>query len=134
MKTIIAKVYFKNILYKGLLMANLPADAQKIEVDGATVDFYTYTKDGLNIYQFDTSMSGPPHPMVNAMAGLNMIDATDKKLIMINHKTPGGLFGKIGENFDYIIEELDDGNVKVVFSYKAGESEKADLSQTSCGG
>ncbi len=115
-------------------MKNLPTDAQQIEVDGATVDFFTYTQDGLSIYQFDTSLSGPPHPMVNAMAGLKMIDSADKKLIMINHKSPGGLFGKIGKNFDYIVEDLDDGNVKVVFSYKSGASEKADLTQTSCGG
>ncbi|MEA3373759.1 MAG: hypothetical protein U9Q62_08735 [Campylobacterota bacterium] len=115
-------------------MGLLPAEAKKIEVAGATVDFFTYIKDGLSVYQFDTSMCGPPDPMVNAMAGLRMIDASDKKLIMINHKAPGGLFGKIGENFDYMVEDLADGNVKVVFSYKTGESEKADLTQTSCGG
>ncbi len=37
-------------------------------------------------------MTGPPEPMVNAMAGLRLLDNSNKKLIMINHKTPGGLF------------------------------------------
>lgn len=114
-------------------MSLLPADAKKIEVAGATVDFFEYIEDGLSVYQFDTSMCGPPEPMVNAMAGLRLIDGGNKKLVMINHKSPGGLFGKIGENFDHEVEHLEDGNVKVVFTYKAGESEKADLTQTSCG-
>ncbi len=115
-------------------MKLLPADAKKIEIAGATVDFYTYIKDGLTLYQFDTSKCGPPEPMVNAMAGLKLIDGTGKKLVMINHKTPGGLFDKISENYDYFIEKLPDGRVKVIFGYRAGESEKADLTQTSCDG
>lgn len=115
-------------------MSLLPSEAQKIEVAGATVDFFTYVKDGLTIYQFDTSLTGPPEPMVNAMAGLKQIDSVEKKLIMINHKAPGGLFNKISENYDYIVEDIAGGNVKVVFSYKAGESEKADLEDPSCGG
>lgn len=117
-----------------ILMKLLPADAKKIEIAGATVDFYTYIKDGLTLYQFDTSKCGPPEPMVNAMAGLKLIDGTGKKLVMINHKTPGGLFDKISENYDYFIEKLPDGRVKVIFGYRAGESEKADLTQTSCDG
>ena len=114
-------------------MSLLPADAKKIEVAGATVDFFEYIEDGLSVYQFDTSKCGPPEPMVNAMAGLRLIDGSDKKLVMINHKSPGGLFSKIGENFDNAVEQLENGNVKVVFTYRVGESEKADLSQTSCG-
>jgi len=115
-------------------MELLPADAKKIEVAGATVDFYTYVKDGLTLYQFDTSRCGPPEPMVNAMAGLQLIDGSEKKLVMINHKTPGGLFDKIGENYEYLIEKLPDDRVKVVFGYRAGESEKADLTQADCNG
>jgi hypothetical protein len=72
--------------------------------------------------------------MVNAMAGLKMIDSPNKKVVMINHKKPMGLLDKIGENYDIEAENMEDGRVKLIFSYKAGESEKADLSQTSCGG
>ncbi len=111
---------------------SLPKDAQKIEVTGATVDFYTYMQDNNTIYQFDTSMTGPPEPMVNAMAGLKLLDSSNKKLVMINHKAPGGLFSKIGNNFTHIVQDIENGNVKVVFSYIDGASEKADLSDNSC--
>ena len=76
-----------------------------------------------------TSECGPPEPMVNAMAGLKLIDSANKRLIMINHKVPGGLFGKIGQNFDHKIEELADGRAKVTFGYLQGQSEKADLTK-----
>lgn len=115
-------------------MENLPNDAELIEVEGATVDFYTFKANGYTFYQFDTSLYGPPEPMVNAMAGLHLIDTPEKKLIMINHTSPGGLFNKIGQNYDYIVEPLEGDNVKVVFTYKEGDSEAADLTQTSCSG
>jgi len=110
----------------------LPADAQKIDVPGASVDFYTYKEGDTTIFQFDSSMTGPPEPMVNAMSGLKLLDSSDKKLVMINHKAPGGLFSKIGENFSYVVQDIEDGKVKIVFSYIDGASQKADLSDTSC--
>ena len=109
-------------------------EKKAIEVAGATVPFFTYTLGETQYFEFDTSKCGPPDPMVNAMAGLKLIDSETKKLVMINHKFPGGLIGKIGDNFNYEKEELEGGLVKVIFSYKAGESEKADLTQTSCHG
>ena len=107
---------------------------QPVEVPGATVPFFTYTMGETQYFEFDTSKCGPPEPMVNAMAGLKMIDSPNKKVVMINHKKPMGLLDKIGENYDIEAENMEDGRVKLIFSYKAGESEKADLSQTSCGG
>ena len=106
----------------------------ELEVMGATVPFYTYTIEDTQYFEFDTSKCGPPDPMVNAMAGLKLVDSADKKLVMINHKFPGGLIGKIGDNYTNEKEELADGNVKIVFSYIAGESEKADLTQNTCAG
>ena len=105
-----------------------------IEVEGATVPFFTYTEGEDQVFEFDTSKCGPPEPMVNAMAGLKKIDGPNKKLVMINHKKPMGLLDKIGENYDIATENMDDGRVKLIFTYQSGESEKADLSQTSCGG
>jgi len=113
-------------------MGLLPQEATQISVDGSTVDFYTYMSENNTYYQFDTSMTGPPEPMVNAMAGLNLIDGADKKLVMINHKSPGGLIAKIGENYDIAEEAIDGGKVKLTFSYKSGSSESADLSDNSC--
>jgi len=109
-------------------------EKKEIEVMGSTVPFFTYTIEETQYFEFDTSKCGPPDPMVNAMAGLKLIDNSNKKLVMLNHKFPGGLIGKIGENYDHTKEDIEGGLVKVVFSYKAGESEKADLSQTSCHG
>ena len=59
-------------------MQLLPADAKKIEIEGATVDFYTFIQDGTTNYYFDTSECGPPEPMVNAMAGLQLLDENSK--------------------------------------------------------
>ena len=107
---------------------------QKIEVAGATVDFYTFEDNGVTFYQFDTSRCGPPEPMVNAMAGLKLIDNPNKKLIMINHKKPMGLLNKIGENYDIETENMEDGRVKLIFSYKKGKSEEANLNDSACHG
>jgi len=107
---------------------------EALEVEGATVPFFTYTLGEDQVFEFDTSKCGPPDPMVNAMAGLELIDNPNKKLVMINHKSPGGLLAKIGENYNVETEELEDGRVKLTFSYKAGDSEKADLTQNSCDG
>ncbi len=105
-----------------------------VEVAGATVPFVMYREGDMEVYEFDTSMMGPPEPMVNAMAGLKMITDSSKKLVMINHKKPMGLFDKIGENYHITDKELPDGKAKVIFTYKAGASEKADLEDDDCGG
>jgi hypothetical protein len=115
-------------------MEHIPDDAQKIAVEGATVDFYKLQKDRQSTYYFDTSKEGPPHPMVNAMSGLNLIKGTNDTLVMINHKTPGGLFAKLEDDVRYVIEELPEGLVKVVFSYNPDALSESDLTQTSCGG
>lgn len=106
---------------------------EALEVEGATVPFFTYKEGEDQIIEFDTSKCGPPDPMVNAMAGLKLLDGPNKKVVMINHKSPGGLLAKIGENYDIDEEKRDDGLVKLTFSYKRGESEKANLSDNSCG-
>jgi len=114
-------------------MSHIPQDAVKIEVEGATVDFFKLEKDGQSTYYFDTSKEGPPHPMVNAMAGLKLIKGTNDTLVMINHKMPGGLFAKLEGDFKHFDEELSDGLVKVVFSSVDADVE-SDLTQTSCDG
>ena len=106
---------------------------EALEVAGATVPFFTYKEGEDQIIEFDTSKCGPPDPMVNAMAGLKLLDAPNKKVVMINHKSPGGLLAKIGENYDIAEEAMDGGLVKLTFSYKSGESEKANLADNSCG-
>jgi len=106
---------------------------EALEVAGATVPFFTYKEGEDQIIEFDTSKCGPPDPMVNAMAGLKLLDAPNKKVVMINHKSPGGLLAKIGENYDIAEEKIEGGLVKLTFSYKSGESEKANLADNTCG-
>ena len=115
-------------------MSNIPDNAVKIEVAGATVDFFKLEKDGQSSYYFDTSKEGPPHPMVNAMTGLGLIKGTNDTLVMINHKMPGGLFGKLEDDVTHVAEDTEDGLVKVVFSHNANATTESDLTKTSCGG
>jgi len=114
-------------------MSLLPENAQKIAVMGATVDFFKYIKDGVSMYQFDTSRCGPPDPMVNAMAGLQLLDE-NSQLVMINHKSPGGLFPKVEDEFNYEVQNLDNGFVKVIFTKKTDANKSTDFGSTSCSG
>ncbi|MDA3908806.1 MAG: hypothetical protein PF437_06940 [Sulfurimonas sp.] len=114
-------------------MSNIPENANKIEVQGATVDFFELAKDGISTYYFDTSKEGPPSPMVNAMCGLKLIKNTNNVLEMINHKSPGGLFEKLGADVQHTTQNLENGLVKVTFtSVNAGAD--SDLTQVSCAG
>ena len=115
-------------------MIEIPQDAKTVEVEGATVEFKRFEKDGITYYAFDTSRCGPPEPMVNAMAGLKLVKDPTIKLVMINHKLPMGLLNKIEENYEIEKETLPDGRVELVFGYKPGASEKADLSDSHCSG
>ncbi|AXH12996.1 hypothetical protein [Halarcobacter bivalviorum] len=106
---------------------------EKIEVQGATVDFFKSIEDGLTTYHFDTSRCGPPEPMVNAMAGLQLLDE-NSQLVMINHKSPAGLFPKVEEEFNYFVEELDNGFARIIFRKKVGSINTTDFTQNSCSG
>jgi len=114
-------------------MSLLPENAEKIAVMGATVDFFKYNEDGVSTYQFDTSRCGPPDPMVNAMAGLQLLDE-NSQLVMINHKAPGGLFPKVEDEFNYEVQNLDNGFVKVIFTKKTGAKNSTEFGSTSCSG
>ena len=114
-------------------MSNIPSEATKVEVAGATVDFFELAKDGQSTFYFDTSAEGPPHPMVNAMSGLKLIKNTNNTLVMINHKAPGGLFGKLEADVAYNAEDIEGGLVKITFT-NVNAGVDSDLTQTSCGG
>ncbi|MDO9281334.1 MAG: hypothetical protein Q7T88_03000 [Methylotenera sp.] len=112
-------------------MSLIPTDASKIDVAGATVDFFKLEKDGQSTYYFDTSKCGPPEPMVNAVSGLKLIKGTNDKLVMINHKTPGGLFAKLQDDISHEIEETPSGLVKVIFSSNNSSSSNTNLQNIS---
>lgn len=108
-------------------MSVIPQDAQKIEVVGATVDFFKLSKDTQSTYYFDTSKCGPPDPMVNAVCGLKLIKGTNDKLVMINHKAPGGLFAKLQDDVAYEMQNLDNGLVQITFTSNNASSSSTDL-------
>ena len=108
---------------------SIPKDAKQIDVEGATVPFF---KDE-TAYYFDSSLTGPPEPMVNAMLGLQLID-DNTKLVMINRKAPMGLFPNIKDSFDYNIVELANDTVAVTFIRKTNTSVDLKNVDTSCGG
>jgi len=114
-------------------MNNLPENAKQIELEGATVPFFTFEDNGVTFLQFDSSKCGHPEPMINAMMGLQSIN-DGEKLIMINSKAPMGLFPKIEEDFTYELEELENGNAKVIFSKRETGVAKTDFTNTGCGG
>lgn len=115
------------------MITTLPKNAKPIEVAGSTLAFYEFEDEEYIYYYFDASMTAPPEPMVNAMAGLRLLDASNKKLIMINHRLPAGLFPKIEGYFDFEIGENSEGNSVVVFTYNS-KTHEADLTQTHCDG
>ena len=111
-----------------------PQDAKSLHVENATVPFVTYTQDKVEFIGFDTSSCVPPEPMINAMVALEKLNSSHIKIVMINHRSPVGLLAKIENFYDIVTEELGDGKIKLIFSYKEGESNKADLSKKSCAG
>jgi hypothetical protein len=111
-----------------------PNDAKEITVEGQTVPFFEYKIGETTYIEFDTSRCGPPEPMVNAMLAVGLIKDKSTKVIMINHKSPAGLLPKINANYDIEEGTTEDGKAKLVFSYKEGMSEIADLSDKSCNG
>jgi hypothetical protein len=112
-------------------MTLIPSEAKKIDVTGATVDFFELAQDGMSTYYFDTSKCGPPDPMVNAMSGLKLIKNTNNTLVMINHKAPGGLFGKLEADVSHCVEDIEGGLVKVTFT-NVNAGVDSDLTQTAC--
>ncbi|MEA3492491.1 MAG: hypothetical protein U9R27_11390 [Campylobacterota bacterium] len=106
-------------------------NASIVDVENATVEFTKGTIGTIPTYCFDTSKGG--HPMVNAMAGLAILE-DDDQLIMINHCAPTGLFPKIENEFDYAHQELPNGLTQIVFTKKHDAQSTTDFSATSCGG
>jgi len=114
-------------------MSLIPQNAKEIELNGATVPFYTYENDGVSYLQFDSSKCGHPEPMVNAMVGLQTIK-DNETLVMINSKAPMGLFPKVENDFNFEVEDLEGGLVKVLFTKKSSEASSTNFSDTACNG
>lgn len=105
---------------------------QEITLEGATVPFYKETIDEIVTYSFNSSRCGHPEPMINAMIGLQTIK-DNEKLIMINSKAPAGLFPKVENDFNYEVEELENGTFQITFT-KKGDGSSTNFSDRGCAG
>lgn len=105
---------------------------REIQLEGATVPFYVSEVEGVVTYRFDSSLCGHPEPMINAMTGLQKIQAGEK-LVMINSKAPMGLFPKIEDDFSYEVVELADGKFEITFM-KKGSGGNTDFNDNGCAG
>ncbi len=112
---------------------NKPQNSNEISLNGATVPFYEYNIEGVEYIQFDTSKSGHPEPMINAMTGLQNLKP-GQKLVMINSKPPAGLFPKIEADFSYEVEQLGEALYKIVFSSKNDAAASTNFADTACNG
>lgn len=115
-------------------MYDWKAEVREFQPSGATVPFVEFEKNGTKYFGFDSRSCVPPEPMVNATIGLKMLDNENKKLIMVNHRSPVGLLVKVEEFYDIKTKELENGAVELTFSYIDGKSNKADLTDSSCAG
>lgn len=97
-------------------MLAIPSNATIFTPPTATVEFGRFFDEGVEYIYFDTSRCGPPEPMVNAMIALSMLDSANKRVVMINHKSPVGLLEKVKDSYDVVEYRLPDGTVQVVFS------------------
>jgi len=102
-----------------------------IEVANATVSFVKGKLGETTAYGFDTSAGG--HPMVNAMAGLAVLNEGEK-LIMINHCAPMGLFPKVESEFEFTYADRADGLTRIEFTKRIGAQASTDFDSTSCSG
>ncbi len=86
-----------------------------VKIPRATLDFYRYEEDGLVFYEFDATECTTPEPMVNAMAGLGMLQNDNERLIGIFFHKPMPLLERISEYFSYEAYELESGDFRIVF-------------------
>ena len=91
------------------------SEKQPLEVPGASLPFVTYTQDGIEYIEFNSSASHPPEPMVNFMKGFELIKGTPKRLVMINAQEPAPLYPRIANDLTWEVEVLESGDVKIVF-------------------
>ena len=89
-----------------------------IEVPGTTLEIYMYEEAGIIYYEFDSRLSEPPEPMINALRLLQRVDAANKRLVMINRQEPIGLYDRIQDVFEWHVTPSEEDDVKVEFFRK----------------
>lgn len=91
---------------------------KKTVIPNTTLDFYTYTQDGIEYIEFDARECEPPEPMLNALAALQIITSQQKRLKGTFFHLPEPLLVKVSQFFDYNAQYHENGDVTVIFSKK----------------
>ncbi len=91
---------------------------KRIDLPGATLPFYKYIEEGITCFEFDSTRSDPPIPMVNAMRGLGLLKDTNDRLVMINMQEPTALYPRIADEFSWDITVLENGDMRIEFRMK----------------
>lgn len=107
---------------------------QPIQIDGATLPFYSFQQDGRAVIEFDSTGHGCPIPMVNAMAGLQRTAASGEILHMVNGFEPVGLYARIEGHFTWTVSPESDKQVRICFTPVPGRAGELDCSNNRCRG
>ena len=89
-----------------------------IEVPRATLDIYSYEKDGTSVYEFNATECSPPEPMVNTIVVLDMLQNVNDKLIVTFFHEPFPLYERLSQTFSHESQELENGDIVVTFKRK----------------
>jgi len=89
-----------------------------IEVPRATLDIYTYEKDGITVYEFKATECSPPEPMVNTIVCLELLKSETDILEVTFFHEPFPLYERVSQEFSHLSQELENGDVLVTFRKK----------------
>ena len=86
-----------------------------VEVEGTTLAFYEYEKDGLTFYEFNSTECNPPEPMINTIKGLSLLKSSSDRLVGLFFHEPFPLYQRIPFTISYESQELENGDFRVTF-------------------
>jgi len=89
-----------------------------IEVPRATLDIYSYEKDGIQIYEFNATECSPPEPMVNTIVSLELLKHETDILEVTFFHEPLPLYERISQKYSHTSQELENGDILVTFRKK----------------
>ena len=89
-----------------------------IEVPRATLDIYSYEKDGIQVYEFNATECSPPEPMVNTIVSLELLKSETDILEVTFFHEPFPLYERISQEFSHSSQELENGDILVTFRKK----------------
>lgn len=93
-------------------------DRKALTVPGSTVPFTSYEIEGIEYVEFDCTHCQPPEPMVNLVYALKLLDAKDKRVVMINMQEPTPFYPRIADEVAWEVTPLKNGDVRIEFSLR----------------